>query len=194
MSRKEDPVQIMRLSLKPVRAVIKRSNRWHGSSFIRVCLDSDARVVSDGQEVVDYLEAVLSSRVVDARNVRNLGVLGCRVVFQKGEDGKDPRRRDVDCEFVFPDGELLDVSWEGGEEISPVGMQGFGLSEVLVGGVDNGGLKGAKFCWVERELGGVLIKCEGRAWDVGGGKRVSTRSFESPWVLEIKFAFLMLEY
>ena len=37
------------------------------------------------------------------------------MIFQEGDDWKDACWRNVYGEFIFPDGELLDVSREGGE-------------------------------------------------------------------------------
>ena len=93
------------------------------------------------QQVVNYLEAIATSRIIHSSNVRYHCVLGRGVVFEEGNDRNDARRWDIDCELVFPDGELLDVFWETGEEILPVGVQGGGFFLVFVGGVYDRGVK-----------------------------------------------------
>jgi hypothetical protein len=52
--------------------------------------------VADGEQVVDNLEALVASRVVDCSDVADLGELGGGVVFEEGEDGDDTVGRDVD--------------------------------------------------------------------------------------------------
>jgi len=34
------------------------------------------------------------------------------MILEEGDDGYDAGGRDIDGQFVFPDGELLDVFWE----------------------------------------------------------------------------------
>jgi hypothetical protein len=61
--------------------------------------------VTDGQHVVDDLEALVLGGVVDGGDVGDLGVLGGCVVLEEGEDGEDTGRGDVDGDLILPDGE-----------------------------------------------------------------------------------------
>lgn len=61
--------------------------------------------MTNAEQVVHDLEALVLGRIVDGSDVRDLGVFRCAVVFEEGEDGYDTRRRDVDGQFVFPDRE-----------------------------------------------------------------------------------------
>lgn len=92
----EDTEQIVYLSLVPVRAIIETANRRDGSGFICVGLDSNARVVSDREEVVDDFEARITCRVVDCGDVADLGEFCGGVVLEEGEGGDDAGGRDVD--------------------------------------------------------------------------------------------------
>lgn len=76
----------------------------------------------DREQVVNDLKTVASCRVVNAGDIRNLGELRSCVVLEKFEHGDDGRRRDIDRQLVFPDGELLDVPWETRDKVSPVSM------------------------------------------------------------------------
>ena len=52
--------------------------------------------MADGEQVVDNLETLVASRVVDSGDVADLSELGGGVVFEEGEDGDDTVGRDVD--------------------------------------------------------------------------------------------------
>ena len=80
--------------------MVMRVNRWPGEWFLRsLCrIDADARVVADGEHVVDDLEALVAGRVVDSGDVADLCEFGGGVVFEEGEDGDDAVGRDVDLE------------------------------------------------------------------------------------------------
>ena len=68
------------------------------------------------------------------------------MVLEEGEDWGDGRGGDVNREFVFPYGELLDVFRKTREEVAAVGVKGFGLREVLVGWVDDWCMEGTDLC------------------------------------------------
>lgn len=91
------------------------------------------------QHVIYDLKPLIAGRVVDGGDVSDHGELGCGVVFEESEDGDYAGGGDVDCELVFPDGELLDVFWQAGEEVLAVGVQGGGFFLEFIGGVYNGG-------------------------------------------------------
>jgi len=59
----------MRLSLKPVGTIVEVANRWHRGGFVRVGLDPNSGVMTDGEEVVNDLEAELAGGVVDTGDV-----------------------------------------------------------------------------------------------------------------------------
>ena len=108
MAYEEDAEQVVHFSLIPIRAIVQSTDGWNGSGFICVCLDADAGVVADGEHVVDNFEAGISRRIVDRCDVSYHCELGCGMVFEEVEGREHAGRGDVDCEFVFPDGELLD--------------------------------------------------------------------------------------
>jgi hypothetical protein len=89
VARKEDAEEIVDFAFIPVRAVVETGNGGHGCSFIRVCFHAQTRVVPDGEDVVDYFEAVMFGGVVDGGYVGDLGVFGGGVIFEEGEDGED---------------------------------------------------------------------------------------------------------
>ena len=65
--------------------------------------------MSDAEKVINDLEPVASGGIIHSCDVRHHGVLSCCMVLEEGHDRNDAGRRNVDCEFVFPDGKLLDV-------------------------------------------------------------------------------------
>jgi hypothetical protein len=69
--------------------------------------------VTDGEHVVDDLEALVAGRVVDGGDVADLCEFGGGVVFEEGEDGDDAVGRDVDLEVLSVLGVLLLLQcWE----------------------------------------------------------------------------------
>lgn len=133
---KEDTVHIPDLTFVPVGAVEQTNDRGNGGDLVGVGLDTDARLMGVGEEVVDDLERGQHTRFagcaktrlkpvglggeVDGGDVDDLPVLALGVVAEKGEDGEDGLGGDVDGELVLVDGELLDVFGEGGEEVLAV--------------------------------------------------------------------------
>jgi len=113
MAHEQHPKEIVDLPLIPIRTIVEPRNAGDGRGLIRIGLDPNARVVADGEEVVDHLEAVTAGRVVHCRYIADLRVLRRRVVLEESEDGQDGRGRDEDCQLVLPDTELLDVLWKG---------------------------------------------------------------------------------
>ena len=105
VSNEEDTEKIVDLAFVPVGTVVEVAERWNGGGLVSVGLDPQARVVADGEHVVDNLEALVLGGVVDGGDVGNLGVLGGGVVLQEVEDGEDTRRGNVDGELVLPDRE-----------------------------------------------------------------------------------------
>ena len=112
----EDTEQIVDLTLVPVGAIVEIAEGGHRSGLVGIGLDPQARVVADGEHVVDNLEALVLGGVVDGGDVGDLGVFGGRVVLEEGEDGNDAGRGNVDGELVLPDGEPCNVrhGWTDG--------------------------------------------------------------------------------
>jgi len=115
VAHEQHPKEIVHLPLIPIRTIVEARNAGDGRGLVRIGLDPNARVVTDGEEVVDNLEAVAAGRVVHGCYVADLRVLCRRVVLEEGEDGQDGRGRDEDCQLVLPDAELLDVFRQGGD-------------------------------------------------------------------------------
>lgn len=141
MSDEENAKEVIDFPLVPVRAVIERGYRWDGRRLIRIRLYPYPTVVPDGQEVINDFEPLGSGRVIDGGDIDDHGVFGRGVVFEKGDDGNDAQGGNVDAEFVFPYGELLDVFGEAGEEVLPVCVEGDGFLGILVCGIDDGGVE-----------------------------------------------------
>lgn len=113
MAAEEDTKQIPDFTLVPVRTVIEAGNGRHGSGLVGVGLDADARVVAYREHVVNDFETLAAGGVVYGGDVADLSEFGSGVLLEKGEDGNDTRGRDVDGEFIFPDGESV-----GGRSVS----------------------------------------------------------------------------
>lgn len=110
MSDEEDAKKIIDFALVPVGAIIEIAQTGHWSRLIGICLDSDARVVADTEHVVHDLESLVLGGVIDSSNVRDLSVFGSGVVLEEGEGGDDTGGRDIDGQFIFPDGESASLS------------------------------------------------------------------------------------
>lgn len=76
----------------------------------------------NGKQIVNDFKAVTSSRVIDAGNIGDLSELGSCVILEKSEHRNDGRWRDIDCQLVFPDRELLNVLGKTGNKVSPVSI------------------------------------------------------------------------
>jgi hypothetical protein len=94
----EDTEHVVDLTLVPVGTVVEACDGGYGRGLVGVGLDANARVVADGEHVVDDLEALVAGRVVDSGDVADLCEFGGGVVFEEGEDGDDAVGRDVDLE------------------------------------------------------------------------------------------------
>lgn len=66
--------------------------------------------MTDGEQVVDNLKTLVLSGVVDCCNIGHLSIFGSGMVFEESEDGDDTGWRDIDGQFIFPDGES-GLSW-----------------------------------------------------------------------------------
>ena len=109
MIDKKHTKKVKHLALIPVCAVVESAKRRDGRGFVGVGFDADAGVVADAEEIVDDFEARVPRGVVDGGDVADLGEFGGGVVFEEVEGGQHAGGRDVDCEFVFPDGESADI-------------------------------------------------------------------------------------
>lgn len=96
VANEEDTEHVVDLTLVPVGSVVETCDGRYGRCLVGVGLHANARVVADGEQVVDNLEALVASGVVDGSDVADLGVLGGSVVFEEGEDGEDAIGGDVD--------------------------------------------------------------------------------------------------
>lgn len=67
--------------------------------------------MAHAEKIVYDLEALVAGWEVDSRDVNNLGIFRRGVLFEENESGYDACRGDVDGQFVFPDGELLNIFW-----------------------------------------------------------------------------------
>ena len=92
----EDTEHVVDLTLVPVGAVVEACDGGYGRCLVGVGLHANARVVADGEQVVDNLETLVAGRVVDGSDVADLSEFGGGVVFEEREDGKDTVGRDVD--------------------------------------------------------------------------------------------------
>lgn len=69
VANEEDTKEIVDLAFVPVGAVVQVAEGGDGSGLVSVRLDPQARVVADGQHVVDDLEALVLGGVVDGGDV-----------------------------------------------------------------------------------------------------------------------------
>ena len=102
MAYKEYSEQVIYLPLIPVRSIVEAGDARYRCRLVCVGLDPDSGIMSNAEQVVDDLKALVLCGVIDCRNVRYHSELGSGMIFQEGYDGNDARGRDVYCQFVFP--------------------------------------------------------------------------------------------
>lgn len=102
VSTEEYAVQIVRFALVPVCALVDLRNRGDGCRFRCVRLDSDTGVVSDGEQVVDYLEPVVPGRVIYATDIHDGFELCGGVILKECHDWDDGTRGNVYRQFILP--------------------------------------------------------------------------------------------
>lgn len=137
VAAEEDTKQVVDLTLVPQSSFVQTRHTGHGAGLVRIGLNTDTGVIADAQQVVDDLEALVTSGEINRGNIGDLGEFGCRVVFQEAHDRDDAGGRNVDRELVLPHRELLNVFGQAGHDILAVLVQALGLVLVLVGGVDD---------------------------------------------------------
>lgn len=77
----DDAEQVVHLSLEPVGTSIEAGDAGHGRRFVGIRLHADAGVMTDAEEVVDDLEALLAAGIVDSCNRADLCELGRGIVY-----------------------------------------------------------------------------------------------------------------
>lgn len=122
MSDEENAKQIICLTFIPVGTIVKTGDRRNRCSFISIRLDANARVVVDGEQVIDNLKAVTPCGVINASDVGNLSVLCSRMVLEEFEDGKDSRRWNINRQLVLPDRKLLNIFRKTRDKVSSVSV------------------------------------------------------------------------
>lgn len=105
VSNEEDTKQIVNLTLVPVGTIVETTERRDRGGLVGVGLDTDTGVVADGKHVVDDLETLVTSRVVDSSDVADRGELCGSVVLEEVEDGEDSAGGNVDDKLILPDRE-----------------------------------------------------------------------------------------
>lgn len=80
----EDAEEVVDLALEPVGALVEGHERLDGRRLVGVRLDADARVVADGEGVVDDLEALRARGVVGGCDGADLRELGGGVICWNG--------------------------------------------------------------------------------------------------------------
>jgi len=137
MSNEEYAEKVVYFSLIPIRSIIQIAYARNRGGFVGICLDSYARIVPDAEHVVDHFEALVLGRIVDSGDITDLGELCSSVILEEGEHGDDARWWDVDGQFVFPDGKLLDIFRQAGRQILSIFVESLSLLIVSFGRIDD---------------------------------------------------------
>lgn len=122
MSDEENTKQIVCLTFVPVGAIIEAGDRWNRCNLVGICLDADTRIVVNRQQVVNDLKAITSCWVINASDIGDLSELCSCMILEKFEYRDDGRWSDIDCQLVFPHGELLNLFRKTRNKVSPVSM------------------------------------------------------------------------
>lgn len=80
MTGEENTKEIVYFAFVPVGSVVEGGDAGNGGCFIGIGLDTDAGVVSDGEEIVDDFEALFAGREIACCDGAHLGEFGPRVV------------------------------------------------------------------------------------------------------------------
>ena len=111
--------------------------------------------MSDRKQIVDNLEPVGTGREIDSGDVHHGLVLALRVVAEKGQDGHDALRGDVEGQFVLVDRELLNKFGQACGEVLTILVHGRRNVARVLGGIDADGLME----WPCRGLLGNVLHC-----------------------------------
>ena len=80
-----------------------------------------------------------------------------QLTLQEGKYWDNTAWRDVNGEFIFPNGELLDIFWHAAHQPSTVTMHVFRFALIFIGRVDDGNLQSGRR--VSRGLSHILGIC-----------------------------------
>lgn len=80
VTNEEDTKHVVDFTLVPVGTIVERCDRRDGLCLVGVGLNSYPGVVTDTEQVVDYLEPLVATRKVDSCDIRDRGKLGGSVV------------------------------------------------------------------------------------------------------------------
>jgi hypothetical protein len=101
----------------PISTTEKLDCTRHRVCFASIGFDANPATIRDAEQMIDNLKSLFSFRVVRAANIHYLLELALRMVAEKCKDGYNSRRRDVQCQFVFQNGELLNEFRETLQEV-----------------------------------------------------------------------------
>lgn len=135
----EHTEHVVHLTLVPQSTLEETSHTGHGGGLVRVGLDTDAGVVTNAEQVVDDLEALVAGGEVDTSDIGDLGELGGSVVLEEAHHGNNTGGSGVNGELILPHSELLDIFGQTRHNVLPIGVKAVGHGLVLVGRVDHGG-------------------------------------------------------
>ena len=93
------------------------------------------------QEIVNDLESCALGGIVYSGDVCDLGIFRGSMKFEERHDRDDALGWDIDGEFVFPDGKLLDIGGKRGEKVLAIRVEGGGFGSVFVGWVYDRGVE-----------------------------------------------------
>lgn len=103
----EDTVHVPDLTLVPVGRSEDGGGGRNGVDLIGVGFDTDTCVVLNREKVVDDLETLRAGRVVGTADVHACAELSLSVVAKEGQCRDDGVWRNVECELILDDAELL---------------------------------------------------------------------------------------
>ena len=95
-------------------------DRLNGGELIGVCLDANAGVEAEGEEVVDHLKSEWSGWDVNPANVGHRAKLCIVVVLEEAHDGDNTLRGDQDLKLISrSELSLLDILGQAFSHILP---------------------------------------------------------------------------
>ena len=115
----------------PVGPSKNRDGTRDGVCLSSIRFDTDPSRLGKAKEVIHNLEPSVTLRVVSTTDINTAFKLASRVVPQKGENGDDRARRNIEREFILVHRKLLNKLGETLHKVGSVYVEGLGGFSML---------------------------------------------------------------
>jgi hypothetical protein len=89
VANKKHTEKVIHLSFVPIRSIVQTGDTWDWRGFICVCLDTNTRVVTNAEQVVDDFKSLVFGGEINSSNIGDLCEF-CRSVVCGNVSGIEP--------------------------------------------------------------------------------------------------------